>query len=475
MEYSQYIKEIDYHFECRLWEKACAEDKASRYAEYIREYPEGEFVQQADNAIKNIKETDKLWIDACKVDTIEGLEEYLEKRPLGRHDEEANRRIKELKVDAQKWVRADKEGTRVAYIRYQQESINGKFLSKAKQKIKQFDRDEKAWVNAKNIDNIESYQEYLQKFPDGEYVDKVRKRLSPLQSEKACWDGVKLSGDLTRYEEYSKQYPSGKYIKEAKQFIAEENKSWKKAVSEDTIKSYLNYINKYSKSPNSLSAKEKIDLINSDDAAWSAAKTGYSYKALMDYKKNFTNGRHLDEIESILSEEKRDWIGAEKSDTVKKYNDYISKYDDWPNSCSAKNRLKYLAADEAKTVRLKNDCVIDCNQKCCADRDIVSHGLTVYERSLLGEVIVADKRTDFFVFKYTYFASKVGVIFKSKKRFSNLEKIIFLKFDEIDRMYEVNEFTYMESSSSEFEGAIKFPTEKLYILSKYTDFRFLTN
>ena len=82
MEYSQYIKEIDYHFECRLWEKACAEDKASRYAEYIREYPEGEFVQQADNAIKNIKETDKLWIDACKVDTIEGLEEYLEMKRL---------------------------------------------------------------------------------------------------------------------------------------------------------------------------------------------------------------------------------------------------------------------------------------------------------------------------------------------------------------------------------------------------------
>jgi cell division septation protein DedD len=81
------------------WESARNADTAQAYAEFLKRYPQGDFVSQARARLEELK-LDEDWKSALAEDTAQGYQHFIEFHPVGAHADEARIRIENLNLAA---------------------------------------------------------------------------------------------------------------------------------------------------------------------------------------------------------------------------------------------------------------------------------------------------------------------------------------------------------------------------------------
>jgi cell division septation protein DedD len=74
------------------WETARRTDTLEAYQQFLRSFPEGEFVSQAQARMRELQETVD-WQKAVQVDTADGYQQFLNQHPQGRMADEARIRL----------------------------------------------------------------------------------------------------------------------------------------------------------------------------------------------------------------------------------------------------------------------------------------------------------------------------------------------------------------------------------------------
>lgn len=74
------------------WETARRADTLEAYQQFLRSFPEGEFVSQAQARMRELQETAD-WQKAVQVDTADGYQQFLNQHPQGRMADEARIRL----------------------------------------------------------------------------------------------------------------------------------------------------------------------------------------------------------------------------------------------------------------------------------------------------------------------------------------------------------------------------------------------
>jgi len=328
--YDEYISNVEYFFDMQAWKKASSLHSKDSYNEYIKEFPDGKYLEEAQLLVKEFEEWDKCnqtksaasyndylklypnglfakeantllqkiidkdkkeWIVATKKDSIGAYEKYLSLNIDKQHILEAKARLDELNRDKDAWNNAIKKDTVEAYKRYVKEFPNGKYITDANKKIDELTRfsneDEKAWKEAHQEDSINSYTRYKEKFPKGKYISKATEKLSELNSDKKAFEDAKKKDPIYAYDSYISKYPNGKYINQAKEklkilrdkqkkaqdLMDEENRFWEDChKSEDKEEAYSFYLQRY---PNGMYVDKAKALLKRENIL-------YEYKWLLE-------------------------------------------------------------------------------------------------------------------------------------------------------------------------------------------------
>lgn len=103
---------------------------------------------------------------------------------------------------------------------------------------------------------------------------------------------------------------------------AEDEASWNKAKTSETLDSYRLYTSSYPNGNHTIEAKTKIDYY--DDFNWDHVKQNISESTLKSYKEQFPNGKHVSECHSLLND--LPWIKACEINTIATYEEYRTLY-----------------------------------------------------------------------------------------------------------------------------------------------------
>jgi len=162
------------------WKYAERRNTIKSYKGYIRTYPNGKYVSEAEKRIKDIEnrirnnKEEKAWEDAKDENTIESYKNYIKTYPNGKYVSEAEKRISEIEIKIRK------------------------------------DEEEKAWKEAENKDTIKSYKKYLKRYgKEGKYVKDAKEKIF----EKIKQNILYKDKDIAIYKNNSKIL---EYLKEKK-------------------------------------------------------------------------------------------------------------------------------------------------------------------------------------------------------------------------------------------------------------------
>lgn len=168
------------------WVRALEKDTLQGYRDYLTEFPDGKFVDKAQEQIDVYDNRD--WATAEQRNTIAGYEDYLAEWENGLHADKARERINEMQAaldaaarDAAEraareqadWDRAARENTIASYETYLTQHPTGLNADTARARIQSIRiaaADEAAWSAASAANTADAYQQYLNSFPQGAHV-----------------------------------------------------------------------------------------------------------------------------------------------------------------------------------------------------------------------------------------------------------------------------------------------------------------
>lgn len=179
------------------WEETKLTDTIAAYEDFLREYPEGGWADQA-RARKNDLYEERDWKAAEANDTIAGYQDFLKNYPNGRHKNDASIRLETLAAKMREIQAAGKPEMLAAeklLKRYQP----GVFMSEAL-----FTAEKISFEKAATDNTISAYEDFLQRYPAGKLADDVRRRVERLYFEKA-----RTEDTLPAYDRYLNRYPDG--------------------------------------------------------------------------------------------------------------------------------------------------------------------------------------------------------------------------------------------------------------------------
>lgn len=171
------------------WVAALETDTLAGYREYLAEFPDGKFVDKAQEQIDVYDNRD--WTTAEQRNTIVGYEDYLAAWDNGLHAEKARERIAEMKA-------AQTAAERDAAERGAREKAD--------------------WQQAAQTNTVASYQTYLGKHATGPNADTARSRIAAMQAraaDNAAWQAADNAGTADAYERYLTSFPQGAYVADA--------------------------------------------------------------------------------------------------------------------------------------------------------------------------------------------------------------------------------------------------------------------
>ena len=230
-----------------MWQGAVALDTVAAYRSYIRAFPNGRFVNEAEEVIEDIltephrnarkaeealsltrnqrqeiqRDLSLLDYDTRGIDGIFGpgsrraitnwqqengypQTSYLTAEQISRLDAQASRRAAELEAEAERqraeearldrayWEETGASGDEPGYRAYLGRYPDGLYSEIATERLAEIEAakraeadsaDREAWDRAVEANTVQSYQSYLGIWPDGAFRDEARARITALESE----------------------------------------------------------------------------------------------------------------------------------------------------------------------------------------------------------------------------------------------------------------------------------------------------
>ena len=232
---SKYKKEaetrIQYLEDDEAWEKCCDKNTIWGYRNYLNNY--NNHTEEAKKKLRDLSligQEKVLWQSAVSENKIEAFKNYCDTYPNGIYIDEAIQHIKELnEKDAALILKKSEE----------------KVKDEERQKQEEF-KEKQFWKQVNTDDTINSYQQYIIDYPNGKYKDEAKEKLDKLKilnEEEIYWENVNKDS-ISSLNIYLENYPKGKHYKEASnninQLTEKQNKKLKLKVEQEGISWWKN-------------------------------------------------------------------------------------------------------------------------------------------------------------------------------------------------------------------------------------------
>jgi TonB family protein len=177
----------------QYWQVVSSRNSITSYQQYLAEYPRGKYAGEANTRINGIKAEELRrqkevelgrWNDARRANTKDSYNAYISSYPNGDYVAQARQGIRDLEIAEEKrvWDDAVILNRKSAFDSYLKAYPSGTYTAQAKAKIKEFERSEEVakWNEADSLKTVAGYQEYLKLYPTGEFASLARLRLGDL-------------------------------------------------------------------------------------------------------------------------------------------------------------------------------------------------------------------------------------------------------------------------------------------------------
>lgn len=253
--------------------------------------------------------------------------------------------LEKVPKDEQEWNKVIVLNTIYAYNSFIDQFPESKYKDEAEKRI-QYLEDELAWKKTCNKNTIWGYRDYLNNYKN--HIEEAKNRLKDLsliEQEKEIWQLAVSENKIGGFNKYCDTYPNGIHVDEANQYIKEltekdrvlnlkkdeekineeqkqkqehfkEEQFWKQLSTDNTINSYLRYINDYPNGKYKDEAEKKIDnlrILNEEEIYWKKVdkKSIFSLKI---YLENYPKGKYCDEANykiNVLVEKENEKLRSE--------------------------------------------------------------------------------------------------------------------------------------------------------------------
>lgn len=281
--YDEYFSSLNDIFDYKAWEKCLVEDNKNIYQKYLKENTKGLHRDEAQTKIDKFirfekneanKKDKNTWFSVNKENTKIAYENYLRDYPNGLYVEEAKNGIKELSQqlenkknqDNKAWLNSVRINTKQAYRHYLNLYHNGMYIESALNKINQLNQLEKERIRLKNEEN--------KKLSEIE-----RKKQEDISNDRKSWQLANQKSTLFYYKEYLKYYPNGLYKNEAKEKIRifeyhnrqQEEKEKERNLERQKFQEIFDWADKYNLDdktiPRDIETLKKLSYLSAEDKA----------------------------------------------------------------------------------------------------------------------------------------------------------------------------------------------------------------
>lgn len=159
------------------WENASRINTIAAYEEFIKKYPDSDYVAQAGERLKTLYE-ERAWQKTSVADSTAAYEDFIKTYPDGRYADSAREKLEELYED-DLWEKAETADSILAYENYINKYPKGNYLLLARQRLEKA-YEEDSWEKALTANTISAYEDFLMKYPSGTHVYRARDKLVPL-------------------------------------------------------------------------------------------------------------------------------------------------------------------------------------------------------------------------------------------------------------------------------------------------------
>jgi formylglycine-generating enzyme required for sulfatase activity/serine/threonine protein kinase len=313
------------------WQQALALNTLQGYADYLRDWPEGQHIHEAD---------EKAWqltvqrADAEKMPSF--YHSYQELFPQGiglpycEDKQQALMTQLEQKAQEQAWQAATSSHNRRAYDHYLMHYPDGKYEVQAKAAIEQlrgqFRRklklagisgglsivamvaaylydlsllDDEAWQEAQLAHTPEAYLTFEQQYPDSDFIPQAQAGFRQLDEQ--AWQQTVTQDTAAGYADYLQAFPQGIFIEDAEQkmLALEDLLDWQKTAQENTLSAYQNYLAFHPQGIYLQEATTRLaQIIDAGD--WQVAQADASIAGYQQYLSQHLGGKYAEQAQPLL-------------------------------------------------------------------------------------------------------------------------------------------------------------------------------
>ncbi|MCB0836656.1 MAG: caspase family protein [Bacteroidetes bacterium] len=212
----QYIFQLKEN-ETEDWEKCREENTLDAYRQFIQQYPEGNYYEEADRQVK-ILEEESLWKKATQIHTMGAYDDYLEKYLNGKYSEEAQNKINHL-------------------------------------------QEEEDWSIAKRKNDIPSYRQYVRKYPKGKNAQTALDQIHRIREDRRQKKAIEEQ--LSETEPKPVERPREEIIDPFEEGWKrlQKNLSHPDLTAQSKVDLMEEYLIEFPDSPHSITVKKEHDLI----------------------------------------------------------------------------------------------------------------------------------------------------------------------------------------------------------------------
>ncbi|HYV91807.1 MAG TPA: caspase family protein [Chitinophagales bacterium] len=216
-----------------------------------------------------------------------------------------NKKFAERKTaDEIAWEDAKKINTQAGFYRFKKAFPISTFVREADRRIDEME-DEQAWDLAKRKDTIGGYNLYISHYRSGKFQEQARSKLEQLigdspvsktDAEEEVWKATLSDNSVESFNNYIEKYPNGKFVDKAQFKLNEievnlnDENEWKKVQEQNSLESYQKYINREPKGRFAQQAMDKIKEI--EDDRWTSVCKENSIQAYSLYLQDFPQSNH---------------------------------------------------------------------------------------------------------------------------------------------------------------------------------------
>ncbi len=227
--------------DAEAWQAAREEGDAAALSRYLQAYPQGEHVEEAQTLLARIEQ-----------ELIEARQAEEKARTEAQARAEAVA-IARRAADKSAWSRAQKADSDSAYNEYLTNYPDGDFVDDARVRREDLQREGSAWEQASELDSVEGYRRYLTSFSAGRHRDEAEARLAAILAEQKAL--ALAEAEALRQEQIEKAEKQ------------KEQDSWDRAVQQDSIEGYLDYLEAFPGGRSAAQAQLRIRTLVAEQAS----------------------------------------------------------------------------------------------------------------------------------------------------------------------------------------------------------------